>query len=595
MRQPPEQPELPRFPPPTGTGSKRATESVSGAASPLSRRRFLGGVGLASAGVLASGLPAPATDRADRTARAVPPSDAATRKLDAHEIRVAAADDEMAQPDCVHVTNGDEELYPNRIGNHSKTLPHDDVGEVDPAAYDALLAATVAGTFDAFEAVPAGGSSRLVNPLAGLAFTLEGPDSQAIGVRNPPPAFASAELAAEMAELYWMAVLRDVNFFDFALHPDAVKAREELAALPGYRGPRDPVTGEITGQDLFRVDYAGVRDGYLVSQFLLQGFNYDGAPVGQRVAVGKREFDFLTTFDEWLESQRGFPGGSPAPPPDRAKTRFVTDPRSLGFVAGRDMIYSAYFKAILILTQLVGSAAFDPANPYQSSGRQLGFGTFGWAHLAELLGKVHKSERACWHEKWFVHRFLRPEEYAARVHATLAGLASYPIHPDLLNATITLGSIFQRNLLINTARLGRAEGTWLLPQLFPVGCPTHPSFPAGHAVTAGASVTLLKAWFDESLIFPSPKIPTPDGTSLVPYVVGRDGPELTIRGELNKLAHNLSWGRDMSGVHWRSDDREGNLLGEALALRILREEKAIYPETFDGFSLTTFEGETITV
>ena len=45
-----------------------------------------------------------------------------------------------------------------------------------------------------------------------------------------------------------------------------------------------------------------------------------------------------------------------------------------------------------------------------------------------------------------------------------------------------------------------------------------------------------------------------DGTALVPYT----GPPLTIGGELNKLAHNMSAGRDMSGVHWRvSDDLTG--------------------------------------
>jgi len=30
----------------------------------------------------------------------------------------------------VHPTNGDEELYPNRIGNFHKTLPHNSIGEV---------------------------------------------------------------------------------------------------------------------------------------------------------------------------------------------------------------------------------------------------------------------------------------------------------------------------------------------------------------------------------------------------------------------------------------------------------------------------------
>ena len=52
-----------------------------------------------------------------------------------------------------------------------------------------------------------------------------------------------------------------------------------------------------------------------------------------------------------------------------------------------------------------------------------------------------------------------------------------------------------------------------------------------------------------------------DGLATEPYQVGVDGPALTLGGELNKLAHNLSFGRDMSGVHWRADDVQGNLQG----------------------------------
>jgi membrane-associated phospholipid phosphatase len=47
--------------------------------------------------------------------------------------------------------------------------------------------------------------------------------------------------------------------------------------------------------------------------------------------------------------------------------------------------------------------------------------------------------------------------------------------------------------------------------LFRAGSPTHPSFPAGHAITAGACMTILKAWFDESVLFPKPVKPTDDG------------------------------------------------------------------------------------
>jgi hypothetical protein len=127
------------------------------------------------------------------------------------------------------------------------------------------------------------------------------------------------------------------------------------------------------------------------------------------------------------------------------------------------------------------------------------------------------------------------------------------------------------------------------------GSPSNPSFTSGHAFSAGACVTILKAWVREEVPFPDPVQPTPDGLGLVPYVPGIDGPELTLGGELNKLGHNITWGRSMGGVHWRTDNVEGLRQGEEVALRLLEEEMAIYPEPFSGFGLTKFDGETVTL
>lgn len=113
--------------------------------------------------------------------------------------------------------------------------------------------------------------------------------------------------------------------------------------------------------------------------------------------------------------------------------------------------------------------------------------------------------------------------------------------------------------------------TGIVPVL-PGGSPNHPSAPAGHAVTAGACCTILKAWFRENTVINNPVQPNRDGTALVPYT----GPPLTVGGELNKLPHNMSAGRDMSGVHWRvSDDLTGLFQGEAVAIRLLTEQRPL--------------------
>ena len=45
--------------------------------------------------------------------------------------------------------------------------------------------------------------------------------------------------------------------------------------------------------------------------------------------------------------------------------------------------------------------------------------------------------------------------------------------------------------------------------------------------------------------------------------------QLTIEGELNKLAMNVAMGRSIGGVHWRTDNSRSLSLGEALAARVL--------------------------
>ncbi|MEO6051079.1 MAG: hypothetical protein ABIP78_07075 [Pyrinomonadaceae bacterium] len=66
-------------------------------------------------------------------------------------------------------------------------------------------------------------------------------------------------------------------------------------------------------------------------------------------------------------------------------------------------------------------------------------------------------------------------------------------------------------------------------------------------------------------------------------------------GELDKIASNVANSRNIAGVHWRSDAAESLLLGEAVAISILRDQRASHNEVFNGFSLTKFDGTTIIV
>jgi hypothetical protein len=225
-------------------------------------------------------------------------------------------------------------------------------------------------------------------------------------------------------------------------------------------------------------------------------------------------------------------------------------------------------------------APLNSGNPYNHLRNMEGFGTFGGPHIAAAVPEVStRALKAVWFQKWYVHRRLRPEAFGGRVHNLLVNSApDYPIHADILNSAAP-------------ARIFNRYGSYLLPQAYPEGSPLHPSYGAGHATVAGACVTILKALFDESFVIPNPVTVSSDGLSLAPY----SGVPLTVGGELNKLAANVAMGRNFAGIHWRSDYTESLRLGEAVAISLLRDQRATYKEDFDGFTFTKFDGTSITV
>jgi hypothetical protein len=89
-------------------------------------------------------------------------------------------------------------------------------------------------------------------------------------------------------------------------------------------------------------------------------------------------------------------------------------------------------------------------------------------------------------------------------------------------------------------------------------------------------------------------VPSDDGMELLPYT-GSDADQMTLGSEADKLASNIGIGRDFAGVHYRSDYQQGLLLGEALAISVLRDQAATYSENYQGFPFTKFDGTTETV
>lgn len=127
------------------------------------------------------------------------------RRKEAYEIRENAAEYQRDLPLPNHPCNGDEDLYPNKIGNFTKTLPHNELGEVDIDAYNVFIRALTTGNPSIFEAIPLGGVMKLADPQGSYAYDLMGPDSHHLTMMIPPT-FSSAWRVSEMAEVYWGAL-----------------------------------------------------------------------------------------------------------------------------------------------------------------------------------------------------------------------------------------------------------------------------------------------------------------------------------------------------------------------------------------------------
>ncbi len=504
-------------------------------------------------------------------------SDPKSRKLDIDarrnqayhkRLKAAVADRKIKVPS--HPTSGDEARYPSGIANFTKGFLHNAFGEVDPTAYAAYLAAVKTGKRDDFDNLTLGGNTPLVDPQAGLAFDLETCDPSQSSI----PAFdtlSSPGFASQMIETYWMALVRDVPFSQYGSDPTVAAAISELNGNPAFQGPKP-----VTPQTLFRGFTPGDVIGPYVSQLLLQPFTVGAIPFNGYLTTLPGDFGINPT--SWLKLQNGMgPFGSENPDPT---LRFLHDGRDLAEYVHNDVLYQEYLCAALMLANM--GARLNSGNPYGSLKSEAGFITFGFPMVQVLVAEViARAIKNAWFQKWFMHRVARPEEYAGLVHFTKTGQKSYPLDSSVLNSNAA-AQVFART------------NNYFIPLSYPEGCPLHPSYPSGHATAAGAAVTILKWFFDETFVIPNPVTTTDNGSGTVAYT-GSDAGQITVGGELNKLAANVGFGRVFSGIHWRQDIHQGMLLGEAVAISLLRDQAHLYNENYTGFTFTKFDGTRITV
>ena len=355
---------------------------------------------------------------------------------------------------------------------------------------------------------------------------------------------------------------------------------------------------------------------------------YGAITIDQQVRFAKPRKDYMTDWEDWLAVQNGIDQRGLETYDNQPARRFITTPRDLATYVHYDALYESYLNACLLL--LGSGVPFDPGVPFQatdSRDHQQGFAHFGGPHILSLVTEVAtRALKAVRYQKFNIHRRLRPEALAARFEKK-----NHLDFDELKKMAEDLKGIL--------GRVKSNHGNYLLPMAFPEGSPMHPSYGAGHATVAGACVTILKAFFDHQ----HPLDLAVKGDASKAFVARYDDTDcnqprsyldivdvkeevevdvkgrirriqsnqkswwvidqtklecrkasLTVEGELNKLASNISIGRDWAGVHYFSDYIESLRMGEQIAIGILEEQKLTYGENF-SMTVPLFDGGAIRI
>ena len=468
---------------------------------------------------------------------------------------------------------------------YSKVLPKDGFSEPNAAQFSVLQRELRRGKFQQFEDNVASGAKGYKNPLGAHNVDLEGFDATQFTC-PPAPDVDSAETAAEMAELYWMAMCRDIPFIDYWTDDTVSAAASDLSNnYTDFRGLKEGSL--VTPGSLFKGSVPQRLTGPFVSQLLLLPVTTGRLTFDQKQTTSVAGSDWLTRTDFFNFRQGGNRDGNDHVF-DTTK-RYIRNGRDLAMFVWDDRTFSAYLHAFYILYNM--GISRDSGNPYTFARASTGFVTGDYPQImGQLTSVCLPALKAGWWQKWLVHMRIRPEELAGRIHFHKTGDKDYSFLSSEILDSAVLDRIFDYNGNIDAVAYPGNSASYLLPQAYPEGCPNHPAYPSGHAVMAGACVTLLKAHFDEEEVITNPMIPNADGTDLEPYT----DETLTVGGELNKLAVNMVEGRNFGGLHYRSDMEQGIRLGERVATELLRQWNTTYTERF-RLSFTNFDGERINI
>lgn len=448
--------------------------------------------------------------------------------------------------------NGDIQRIPRYVANFSKTLPHDKKGFVDQHEYRKLLD-FCHGNFSKLQEINLGGVRKLKNPSCIYTIDLCGLPKDSYYL-PASPSITSKDAAADMVELYAMALARDIPFSQWHKSKEIKRLAKQISKLTSYWGPR--IKDRVTPDCIFRGETKADLKGQFVSQFLYQDIIQGAQRVKQKIYPYIEGKDYLTKYKEIKEVQNGT---IPIEPTDASrKSRYIITIRDGATYVHNDYPGQCAQAAVQMLLSLK-----CPIKPQNQESKECYFNDLNMVDIYDLIFRsVKLGMCAAWHHKYHQLK-LRPEAFAMLVdQAKKEGCNPYHLDKELLESSI-LEQVKER------------WHSYCLPQCFKEASPEHPSYPSGHATWAGAAITIIKAFFDNDFKFEAYG-PNEDGSRLIPL-----GYYVKVGDELDKLGSNIATFRNVSGVHYRSD-MLGLYLGEAVAIEILQEavKRYAYPVTF---------------
>ncbi len=406
------------------------------------------------------------------------------------------------RPQALTLSNGEEADSDGLFAsNFTKGLLHDDNGLlVTPRSYHCFVEGINAADRHFFDKhVPTGEDTGVsfactVNggapkwrgwesPRSGHVYELQGPDAGAVGMA-PAPRVGSSELSAEMAEVYALAILRDVPFTEIAKGAAGSEDRicggkaqmkigtilDDLNGMAFFTGSnvrsstpqqidagglnrfernrrdaRTIASATLDGQTAFRGSTIGAQTGPYISQFMLAGTTGLGGATGGApsypakasafdpedgyISYGNQIIDQrVTVHKECLDHMTSWPEWLDVQNGANFKganlfedeRRFITTPRDLATYVHFDALYQAYLNAALILLGIGTPASRGFPEPSPNGARD-SFATFGGPHILSLVTEVAtRCLKAVRRQKFNYHRRCRPETLGGR--AALVGI-----------------------------------------------------------------------------------------------------------------------------------------------------------------------------